>query len=99
MSTNVLLISLQSTLGRKDHRETILKENLVDFVVTIPWNVPKEHHDLSTSIVQKLAKICRTELPCLSALSKAKLGKLTIGLKKVIDFNSLTQLPCHLKLS
>ena len=99
MSTNVILVSLQSTLGRKDHRETILKEDLVDYIVMIPWNVPKEHHDLATSVVQEFAKICRIEPPSLSALSKAKLGKSTIGLKKVIDCNSLTQLLCHLNLS
>ena len=92
LSTDVLLHYLQNTLGRREHVEIVLEENLLDYVIALPWIVPRHFEERVKCVVRELAKIQQIQPPSLSSLAKARLAKSTWGLKKIMEMNSLREL-------
>ena len=92
LSTDALLHYLESALGRSEYAEIIVSENLLDFIIALPWIVPRCYEERATHVVKELAKFRAIQpLPLLS-IAKAKLAKSIWGLKKLMEVSSLCEL-------
>lgn len=89
MAIETILFWLHNTLGRESHREILIKEKLLDYVVCIPWYVPEVLQDKARAFTSMLASHTPVEPPRLSILSKAKLSKMHFGLKKMMEVQSV----------
>ena len=55
LSTDALLHFLENALGRSEYAETIVNENLLDFIIALPWIVPRCYEERATHVVKELA--------------------------------------------
>ena len=92
MALETILFWLHNTLGREIHREILTKEKLLDYVICMPWNVPKTLQHKARMLISLLAPHIPIEPPRLSILAKAKLAKTQFGLKKMMEIQSVNEL-------
>ena len=93
----ILLQYLQITLSRQIHVDTLVEEDLLDFLVAMIWNISPESQEIAKKVYKEVAKFQQIQPPSLSSLAKAKLAKTKWGLKKMrnvkpAEFNDLMYL-------
>ena len=98
LGTEVLLHALQTAVGRNTRLKTIIREGLLDYIVVLPWHMPESSRGRARDLVQDVGKSIRIELPSLCSLAKAKLAKESLGLKKVLEMESVTDLCLHMEI-
>ena len=92
LSIEILLISLQSTIGREEHIKIVEEENLLEYIVMLPWSVPPSSHDRAKYVVQELARVYQIQPPSLCSLAKGKLAKTSVALKNIIGMTSTSDI-------
>ena len=92
LSYKVLLNMLYSLLGRIDHVRILVSEGLSDFIVILPWHVPKTSRLHAQLLVKEVRKFVSLQPPTLSSLAKAKLAKMSWGLVKMLEIQSVNDL-------
>ena len=90
LSLKLTIYSLQNMLGRAKHREVLLQEGLLDYVVSMPWFVPGPLKQQARDLVQMLAAYPELNMqpPALLSISKACLAKAHLGLEKVVKLSA-----------
>ena len=90
LSLRLTIFSLQNMLGRSKHREVLLQERLLDYVVCMPWFVPQSLKQQAKDLVLMLAAFPEMNMqpPSLLSISKAYLAKAHLGLEKVVKLSA-----------
>ncbi len=91
-SIEVLLIYLQSSLGRLIHVNIVNSEGLIDYVTALPWSIPKCFERKVYAVIREVAKEQVIQPPSLASIAKAKLAKNKFGLRKIMDVHSTSEL-------
>lgn len=99
LSILTALFGLQCMLFNKESREGLLKENLMDYIICLPWVVPSELTTIAEGTVTSLSAHVQLQPPRLSVLAKAKLAKMHFGLEKVFHLHSIQELYSEIMLS
>ena len=88
------VFSLQNVLQDEEIRDVLVREGLVDYVTSMPWNVPHgtRVHQRSKELVAFLGQHMQLQPPSLVNLSKARLASLYFGLDKVFKAFSVHEL-------
>ena len=82
------VISLQNMLSRSDHREVLVKEEMLDFITCLPWYIDEASKAHSRAV--DLVSMIRTssdvhfKVPSLVNMSKAAVAKYYCGLVKAV---------------
>ncbi len=92
LSLDFILYTLESTLWRKDHVDVLIKEQLLDYVIMLPWFVPPQSKHRSIAVVHEVTKFCQIQPPSLLTICKGKLSKETLGLQKILHIKSVIML-------
>ena len=89
VSLQLAIFALQNWLGREDHREVLLKEGLLDFVICMPQYVPSSLRPQAEELVQMV--VSSPDIPegppKLLNLVKARLAKMYFGLEQVLSLS------------
>lgn len=87
LSLRVVIFSLQNMLGRSKHREVLLQENLLDYIVSMPWFVPDLLKQQAKELVVMLGGYPDVTMqpPRLLSITKASIAKSHLGLEKVVN--------------
>ena len=89
LSLELIVLSLQNMLGRSNHREVLLLEELLDYVVCLPWFVPEAVRPRAQELVNALANCSDVSVgpPQLLSISKAVIAQTQtcLGLKEVME--------------
>ena len=89
VSLQLAIFTLQNWLGREDHRQILLKEGLLDFVVCIPQYIPPSLRPQAEELVQMV--VSSPDIPegppKLLNLVKARLAKMHFGLEQVLSLS------------
>ena len=90
LSLKLIIFGLQNMLGRSKHREVLLHERLLDYVVCMPWFVPESLKQQARDLVMMLASFPETNMqpPQLLNISKASLAKGHLGLENVVELSA-----------
>ena len=80
LSINTLLNYIESSMWQKELMQLLIEEDLVDFVVMVPWFVPSCSQERAHEVVHQLTKVQSLQPPSLINICKAKVAKLKIGL-------------------
>ena len=90
LSLRLIIFSLQNMLGRSKHREVLLQECLLDYVVSMPWFVPHPLKQQAKDLVLMLAAFPEVNMqpPQLLSIAKASLAKTRLGLEKVMKLSA-----------
>lgn len=91
-SVSVMLHSLHNALGREVHVKILIEEGLLDYLVALPWNVASSSSDMARNMLKDVGKLTPIKPPSLCSLAKAKLAKVTMGLRKVMEMKSVSDL-------
>ena len=90
VSLQLAIFSLQNWLGQKIHREILLKEGLLDFVICMPQYVPPSLRPQAEELVQMV--VSSPDIPegppKLLNLVKARLAKMHFGLEKILSLSA-----------
>ena len=89
---DILLQYLQNTLSRQIHVDTLVEEDLLDFLVAMIWNISPKSQEKAKKVYKEVAKFQQIQPPSLSSLAKAKLAKTKWGLKKMRDVEYVSHL-------
>lgn len=93
VAVEVLLLMLQSSIWNKDHIAVLVEQNILEYIIMLPWYVPTQLEENAITVVRNVAKLHKyIQPPLLSSLCKAKLGKLKWGLRKLTEMRSYAQL-------
>ena len=86
LSLELIVFSLQNMLGRPNHRKVLLQENLLDYIVCMPWFVPEPVKPRVQELVQMLASYpdMNMQPPTLLCGARAILAKAHFGLEKAV---------------
>ena len=89
LSLRLIIFSLQNMLGRSKHRE-VLQENLLDYIVSMPWFVPDPLKQQAKELVLMLAGYPDVTMqpPRLLSITKASIAKTHLGLEKVVNLSA-----------
>ena len=82
------LFFLHSKVGRDNTCEILVKEDLVDYVIALPWYVGSEFRKRARALVYELGNHIRLRPPRLCSIAQTKLAKMYFGLEKVVRFRS-----------
>ena len=89
VSLQLTLFTLQNLLSREDHRQVLLKEGLLDFVVCMPQYVPPSLRPQAEELVQMV--VSSPDIPegppKLLNLVKARLAKMRFGLEEILSLS------------
>ena len=89
VSLQLAIFALQNMLSREDHRQILLKEGLLDFVVCMPQYVPPSLRPQAEELVQMV--VSSPDIPegppTLLNLVKARLAKMYFGLEQVLSLS------------
>ena len=89
MSLQLAIFTLQNLLGREDHRQILLKEGLLDFVICMPQYVPPSLRPQAEELVQMV--VSSPDIPegppKLLNLVKARLAKMHFGLEEILSLS------------
>ena len=90
LSLQLTIFSLQNMLGRSKHREVLLQEQLLDYVVCMPWFVPQHLRQQAKDLVLMLATFPEVNMqpPSLLSITKASLARAHLGLEKVVKLSA-----------
>lgn len=90
LSLRLVIFSLQNMLGRSKHREVLLQENLLDYIVSMPWFVPDPLKQHAKDLVLMLVGFPDVTLqpPQLLSITKASIAKSHLGLEKVVKLSA-----------
>ena len=99
LATEVLLRYFQCTLGTKESIEVANKEGLLEYFIMLPWIVPAVHQEQAKCVVREISSVHQIQPPSLSSLSRAKVAKMKLGLKKLEGINAISQLLSDLSTS
>jgi len=85
------VFSLQNMLSGTQVREILIQEELVDYVVCMPWYVPPGSHaqNRARELVSYLGQTMQLQPPRLVTMVRAKLAALHFGLEKVLRTTSI----------
>ena len=88
------VFSLQNVLQDEEIRDVLVREGLVDYVMSMPWNVPQGSrvHQRARELVTFLGQHMHLHPPSLVNLTKARLASLHFGLDKVFRAFSVHEL-------
>ncbi len=84
LALEVVLFWLRSSLGRPSHRDILIDEGLLDYVICLPWFVPEALRDSARALVSVFMGGASISPPRLSMLARGKLAKMHFGLERVI---------------
>lgn len=86
LSLRTVVLGLHNMLGRANHREVLVKEDLLDYVLCMPSHVPEPVRAPSMELVAMLASCGDLQIqpPRLTSVVKAGLAKMHLGLEKVL---------------
>ena len=89
VSLQLTVFALQNWLGRQNHREILLKEGLLNFVICMPQYVPPSLRPQAEELVQMV--VSSPDIPegppKLLNLVKARLAKMHFGLEQVLSLS------------
>ena len=89
LSLQLILFALQNMLGRDNHRQILIKEGLLDFVICMPHYVPPSLRPQAEELVQMV--VSSPDIPegppKLLNLVKARLAKMHFGLEQVFSLS------------
>lgn len=90
LSLRLIIFGLQNMLGRSKHREVLLQENLLDYIVSMPWFVPDPLKQQAKELVLMLAGYpdVMMQPPRLLSITKASIAKTHLGLEKVVNLSA-----------
>ena len=88
------IVSLHTALLGDIEKQVLVKEGLVDYVVCLPWCVPKQSatYHRALSMITYLRGTVQLQPPSLLNLAKAKLASMHFGLKKMLNTFSMQDL-------
>ena len=88
------VVSLHIALLGKVEKNVLVKEGLVDFIVSLPWCLPQESkaHHRTRELISCLREGIQLQPPSLLNLAKAKLSSSHFGLKKMLSTFSMQDL-------
>ena len=92
LATDILLLSFETTIWKVEHVEVLVEQDLLEYLIMLPWSVPLCSRERARTVVTNVAKIRQIQPPSLSSISKAKLAKMKWGLKKLRDIKSISYL-------
>ena len=89
LSLQWIVFALQNMLGRDNHRQILIKEGLLDFVICMPHYIPPSLRPQAEELVQMV--VSSPDIPegppKLLNLVKAKLAKTHFGLEQVFSLS------------
>ena len=85
LSLKVLLLMLHGTLRRKVHCDVVSKEEIRDYVISLPWVVPAEMSQAASALVSDFAFHQALQPPMLVNIVKGKLARWGLGLDAVVS--------------
>ena len=74
-STSIAVLSVDTEMRRECNRRLLLSQKLLDYVVCLPWEMPRQWKERCSSVVSHFAKDGRLPVPRLSSIAKAKLAR------------------------
>ena len=90
VSLKLAIFTLQNWLSQEDHRQILLKEGLLDFVVCMPQYVPPSLRPQAEELVQMV--VSSPDIPegppKLLNLVKARLAKMHFGLEEILSLSA-----------
>lgn len=92
LSMKVLLHALRNALGRETHVKILLEEGLLDYTVALLWYVPQSCTGVVRNMIKDIGKLTQIRPPSLCSLTKAKFAKEAVGLRKVLNMRSVSDL-------
>lgn len=92
VSERIILFFLHSKMSRKYSCDIIVKEDLVDYITTLPWHVSMESRVLAKAVVSELGAHLKLQPPSLCSIVKAKLARMHFGLERVVGCDSAVDL-------
>ena len=92
LSIETAIFSLQCMLKNADCREGLLKENLNDYIICMPWHVPPSLRSKADNLVSTLGMYTQLQPPKLSVLAKAKIAKMWFGLERMVEVHSAQEI-------
>ena len=89
VSLQLAIFALQNWLGREDHRQILLKEGLLDFVICMPQYVPPSLRPQAEELVQMVVSSPNIPEgpPKLLNFVKARLAKMHFGLEEILSLS------------
>ena len=80
------LLGLQIILNREDERQSLINQGLLDYLVCLPWHIPKEceGHKRSKLLLEMVGSHVPLQPPSLNNIVRAKLAATWCGLKKAM---------------
>ena len=80
------LFGLQVILNREDERQCFIKQGLLDYLICLPWHIPKgcEGHKRAKVLVETVGSHVPLQPPTLNNIVRAKLAASWCGLKKAM---------------
>ena len=90
---NVLLHCLENAFGRQVHIDVLVKENLLDYVLALPWSVPAESREGARRVCWEVNKLMKhVQPPSLRSLAIVKLAKMKWGLAILRNCESISEI-------
>lgn len=88
------VISLQNMMLGEETRQVLLTEELVDFVVCMPWYLPSGSPPQirAWELIRSLSTYMKLEPPSLANIARAKLATDTFGLERTLNAYSISDL-------
>ena len=88
------VVSLHIALLGEVEKQVLVKEGLVDYIVCLPWCLPRESraHHRASDMISYLKGQMQLQPPSLLNLAKAKLASMHFGLKKMLNTFSMQDL-------
>ena len=94
VSIEVGLFWLYISLMNEEDKNTLTQEGSVDFVVCLPWCLPRDSRPQkqATELVAYLSHNLQLQPPSLLSLTRAKLASMRFGLRTMLHTHSLKDL-------
>ena len=87
-SERMILFFLHSKMSRRYSHDILVKEGLVDYVVSLPWHTSAGSRSMADAVVAELHSHVKLQPPKLCSIVQAKLARLHFGLEKVVACHS-----------
>lgn len=88
LSLRVILLFLHSKVSMPMYHALLVKENLLDFIVCLPWRTPPSCRSEARALASELcSSMPGVNPPRLCNIAKARLAKLHLGLEQVLKMS------------
>ena len=95
LGLKIILFFLHSKVSVPMYHTLLVQENLLDFVVALPWHVPLACSLEASALTSELCtSMANVGPPQLANLAKAKLAKLHLGLDRILEM-SVSEIATH----